>query len=130
MPIMPIDSTNNIARIDPVQRVQRAQSAALRFKLPGEEQRLIRTKERKPSPGKRIVVRENGWVREYALLPDGTRILLHEEVDHSMTKLSLPHAAPPMFSTMAEPDVHDPENSMKSSGRKLQSLLDQSASDA
>ena len=124
MPIMPIDSTTNMARIDPVQRVQRAQSAALRFKLPGEEQRLLRTKERKSSPGKRMIVRENGWIREYALLPDGTRILLHEEADHSLPKLSLPHAAPPMFSTAAEPDVHDPENSMKSSGLKLKSLLD------
>jgi len=124
MAITPIDNTRNASLIHPVQRVQRAQAAALRFKLPGTDQASTSAQRRKPKPGRTVTIHEDGWVREYGLLPDGTRILLSEEAEHGAHPFPLPHnPAPRIVEVNLEEEAHDPECSMKASGRKLKSLL-------
>ncbi|MEJ8306430.1 hypothetical protein [Saccharibacillus sacchari] len=123
MSITPIDPAGNIPRIAPVQRVQRAQAAALRFKLPGTELKERPAQRRKPSAGRRLVIHEDGFLREYGLLPDGTRILLTEEPDHSAHSLPLPRSEERVIPAAPDVEPHDPEHSMKASGAKLQSLL-------
>ncbi|WP_172251662.1 hypothetical protein [Saccharibacillus deserti] len=125
MPIMPIDTTKKASRIAPVQPVQRPQPAGLRFKLPGAEafSRALQPR-RKASYGRNVTVREEGWIRQYGILPDGTRILLSEEREHERHALPLPHADIRRTVAVAEPDPrHDPESSIKSSAEKLQALL-------
>lgn len=124
MSIMPIDPAGNVPRITPVQPVQRPQSAALRFKLPGAELAERQTQRRKPVPGRRITIREEGWIREYGVLPDGTRILLSEERNPESHSLPLPRKEEPVIVDLSPQDDHDPENRMKASGRKLKSLLE------
>lgn len=125
MSITPIDSAGNVPRIAPVQRVQRAQAAALRFKLPGAEFKERPAQRRKSAAGRKLVIHEDGFLREYGVLPDGTRILLTEEPDHSAHSLPLPRSEERVIAAapQAKTEPHDPENSMKSSGAQLQSLL-------
>ncbi|WP_172199993.1 hypothetical protein [Saccharibacillus qingshengii] len=126
MPITPIDTTRKASRIAPVQPVQRSQAAGLRFKLPGTDPFSRKAQpHRKSSYNRSITVHEDGWIRQYGILPDGTRILLSEEREHERHTLPLPHADMRIAAAVAQPaPQHDPESSIKSSAEKLQALLD------
>ncbi|MDO3408366.1 hypothetical protein QWJ34_01145 [Saccharibacillus sp. CPCC 101409] len=128
MRISTIDSgVTGIHSVQPVQPVQRAQpAAAYKFKLP-EAPRTARSAPRKASAaGRRLTVREDGWFRQYSILPDGTRILLGEWPANDPAYAPLPKNAAPYKAAAAAPDAehHDPEDSMKESGRKLKKLLE------
>ncbi|NGZ75013.1 hypothetical protein [Saccharibacillus alkalitolerans] len=127
MPIKPINNVRNASRVVPVQPVQRPQAAGLRFKLPGTEQAGRPVHRRRSSPGRRLVIHEDGWVREYGMLPDGTRILLAETPEHKMHALPMQPVNERSVSVSPSADEHDPECSMRISGRKLKSLLEDEA---
>ncbi|GGN98443.1 hypothetical protein [Saccharibacillus kuerlensis] len=128
MPIMPINNTGNIPRIIPVQPVSRPQTAGFRSKLPGTDLTEMKVKRRQVTPGRRITVREEGWIREYGVLPDGTRILISEQPERSTSVLPLPREKERVIADIPETKLsmhvmHDPERSMEASAWKLKSLL-------
>ncbi|OWA34228.1 hypothetical protein B9G55_18080 [Saccharibacillus sp. O16] len=126
MPIMPIDNVRHTSRVMPVQAVQpvhRSQAVGPRFQLPTSTPRS-RQNERKLSAGRSIVVHEEGYVRRYGLLPDGTRILISEEPESSAHPFPLPHhEAPPILHAESAEDEPNPEQRMKASSQKLKALL-------
>lgn len=127
MPIMPIDNVRNASRVMPVQAVQpvqRSQAVGPRFRLPADNCRSRPDNRRKLSAGRSVVVHEDGFVRRYGLLPDGTRILISEEPETAGHPFPLPHhEAPPILEAAPEGNAHNPEQRMKASSRKLQKLL-------
>ncbi len=127
MPIMPIDNIRTASRVMPIQAVQpvhRPQPAGPRFQLPVNMQRPRQEDRRRLSPGRSVIVHEEGFVRRYGLLPDGTRILISEEPETAPHSFPLPHQEPPRFiKEIPAGDSPDPEQRMKSSSRKLKALL-------
>lgn len=127
MPIMPIDNTRHSSRVMPVQAVQpvqRSQAVGPRFRLPADNGRSRPDNRRKLSAGRSEVVHEDGFVRRYGLLPDGTRILISEEPEASGHAFPLPHhEAPPIIEAAPTDDAQNPEQRMKASSRKLKKLL-------
>ncbi|OWR33189.1 hypothetical protein CDO73_01400 [Saccharibacillus sp. O23] len=131
MPIMPIDNVRNASRVLPVQAVQpvqRSQAVGPRFQLPLDNGRPRPDNRRKLSAGRSVVVREDGFVRRYGVLPDGTRILISEEAEHESHPFPLPHHEAPRIIEADSEIKHDPEGSLKASGRKLKSLLNEGRS--
>ncbi|CAM3506261.1 MULTISPECIES: hypothetical protein [Saccharibacillus] len=123
MPITPIDLTHGISRVMPVQPVQRSEAAGLRFKLAGAQQTERPKPRRKSAPGRIINVQEDGWIRRYGVLPDGTRILLEEKPAHEGPALALPRGEARIIPASPGRPEHDPEDAMKASGEKLKALL-------
>ncbi len=128
MPIMPIDTARKTSRVMPVQAVQpvhRSQSVGPRFQLPVNDRRPRQDDRRKLRAGRSVIVHEEGYVRRYGLLPDGTRILMSEEPESAAHPFPLPHhEAPPMIEAEPPCGSQDPEQRMKASSRKLKALLD------